>query len=231
MNSTEILIQEYNNLWNEKLVHKQGIRKFHNYLTYITAIGSLALAFHGVSTQDFFNSALDPEKANYLIKNASNIVHLFFIPFAPIILITLTFPLNDLFHIFAIGNQIAAIENKINTIAGKELLVWEHSVCPKVYGGEKGPNSDKIKNIISAGDYMLLIPSLFILSIITTVISSIYICEKTGCLLSIGYMLIVVYMFGVIIWLASKITNYIKPDGLLTKVIKASNEFSINKKE
>ena len=37
MDASEILTQEYNNLWAEKLVHKQGIRKFHNYLTYITA--------------------------------------------------------------------------------------------------------------------------------------------------------------------------------------------------
>ncbi len=37
MDDREVLFQEYNNLWNEKLVYKQSIRKFHNYLSYITA--------------------------------------------------------------------------------------------------------------------------------------------------------------------------------------------------
>ena len=144
MDHYEILIQEYNNLWNEKMIHKQGIRKFHNYLTYITTLGSLALAFHGVSMSDFFNTAIDPSKATYLIQNASNIVHLFFIPFTPIILITITFPLNDIFHTYAIGSQISEIERKINMISNKKILVWEHSICPKIYGGEKSAEGIKI---------------------------------------------------------------------------------------
>ncbi len=57
MDDREVLFQEYNNLWNEKLVHKQSIRKFHNYLSYITAIGSLALAFYGISASDFFQTS------------------------------------------------------------------------------------------------------------------------------------------------------------------------------
>ena len=31
MEDREVLLQEYNNLWNEKLIHKESIRKFHNY--------------------------------------------------------------------------------------------------------------------------------------------------------------------------------------------------------
>ena len=68
MDTIEILLQEYNNLWSEKEVHLQGIRKFHNYLTYITAIGSLALAFHGLNAQDVISSITDPAKASFIYR-------------------------------------------------------------------------------------------------------------------------------------------------------------------
>src|ERR1035437_6857008 len=162
MEERDILIHEYNNLWNEKLIHKQNIRKFHYYLTYLTAIGSLALAFHGVSAQDFIKASVDLTTADNIIKNLSSIIYLFFIPFTPIVIMTLTFPINDIFHVYAIGNQIGQVECKINAISKNDkLLVWEHSVCPAVYGGEKMMDSDeRITNVISAGDYMLLFPVL-----------------------------------------------------------------------
>ena len=84
MDDREVLFQEYNNLWNEKLVHKQSIRKFHNYLSYITAIGSLALAFYGISASDFFKVGVDPALTNHILKNAGSIVRLFFIAFTPV---------------------------------------------------------------------------------------------------------------------------------------------------
>ena len=57
MDPVTILIQEYNNLWKEKLVHKENIRKFHNYITYFTAIGSLALVFFGIKRDRFHQVA------------------------------------------------------------------------------------------------------------------------------------------------------------------------------
>lgn len=37
MDDREVLFQEYNNLWNEKLVHKQSIRKFQDWYGKYTA--------------------------------------------------------------------------------------------------------------------------------------------------------------------------------------------------
>lgn len=197
MDDREVLFQEYNNLWSEKLVHKQSIRKFHNYLTYITAIGSLALAFHGISANDFFKAGIDPALANHIIRNAGNIVRLFFITLTPVVLITLTFPLNDIYHIYAMGHQLGELEIKINSKSGNQnLLTWEHIVCPIVYGGEKmhvGQVETKLTNIISRGDILLLVPAIATLCIASTVISFVYISDEVGCLFAVGYVLLVVH--------------------------------------
>ena len=179
MEIEEILLQEYNNLWSEKEVHLQGIRKFHNYLTYITAIGSLALAFHGLNAQDVISSVSNPDKAVILAKNSANILHLFFIAFTPILFITLTFPINDLFHIFAIGNHVGELESKINSLKKKKLLLWEHGVCPKVFGGEPDSTGKKLTNIINKGDYFLLFPALLFLTICSIYISVPFIWSKS----------------------------------------------------
>ncbi len=223
MNTQEILIQEYNNLWNEKLLHKTGIRKFHNYLTYITAIGSLALAFHGLNAQDIIAAANNSEKAKEIIENASSIMHLFFIPFAPVLLITLTFPLNDMFHIYAIGNHIGKLETKINMIENSDILEWEHQVCPKIYGGEKDDKGNKISNIIAMGDFLLLFPALIALALISTYISIVYLYQKLPIYWSAGYLLIITYMVCMIVYLALKLKNYTSPNGLLTTIIKNVN--------
>lgn len=231
MEEREILLQEYNNLWNEKIIHKQSIRKFHHYLTYLTAIGSLALTFHGVSAQDLYKASIDPATANYIVNNLPNIIHLFFIPLFPIVIITLTFPLNDIFHVYAIGNQIGQVELKINAISNNNrLLVWEHSVCPAVYGGEKVMESDDpIINIISAGDYMLLFPALFIMCAFSTYISITYLCQKAGCGLAIVYFAVVIYMLGAIVFLGLKLKNHTGPKALLARVIEHKNLAAENK--
>ena len=232
MEQRELLVQEYNNLWNEKLIHKQSIRKFHNYLTYLTAIGSLALTFHGVSAQDFFKAGVDPATANHIINNLSNVIHLFFIPLTPIVVITLTFPINDIFHVYAIGNQIGQVECKINALSSNDtLLVWEHSVCPAVYGGEKDAESgDSVTNVISTGDYMLLFPALFMICAFSTYISIMYLCQKMGCGLAILYFGIVIYMLGAIVFLGLKLKSHTGPKSLLTKVIQNKNSPAENKR-
>jgi len=220
MDDREVLFQEYNNLWNEKLVHKQSIRKFHNYLTYITAIGSLALTFHGVSANDIFKG-VDPA----LLQNA---VSLFFIAFTPVVLITLTFPLNDIYHIYVMAHQLGELEKRINSLSGsRNLLTWEHVVCPVVYGGEKvrvGQIETKLTNTISLGDILLLAPFIAGLCAVSTVLSSMYICNKVGCLFTVGYVLLVAYMVAVIVMLASKVKRYTKADGPIAGVVSAKRE-------
>lgn len=148
----EALFNEYKNLWEEKLTHKQSIRKFHNYITYLISISSLALTFKGLSATDI---VIDSSK---VVANASDIVSLLFVPFTPIVIIVLSFAVNDLFQIYAIGNQIGQIEQKINKILGKKnLLVWEHRICPIIYGGvhqlKDGKEIEKISNLIKLNDF------------------------------------------------------------------------------
>lgn len=225
MEDRDVLLQEYNNLWNEKLVHKQSIRKFHNYLSYITAIGSLALTFHGVSTSDFFKMVVDKDTANNLINNMTNIVNLLFIPFAPVVLITITFPINDMFHIYAMGKHIGEIERKINILSNnKILLAWEHHVCPVVYGGEKVNNcKEKVTNLIFKGDTLLLFPSLIFICIFTTALSIIYICDKGHPYLAVLYFETFLYMLTVILYLGLRLRDYTNPNGILNKLIQSKN--------
>ena len=228
MDDREVLFQEYNNLWNEKLVHKQSIRKFHNYLSYITAIGSLALAFYGISASDFFKVGVDPALTNHILKNAGSIVRLFFIAFTPVVLITLTFPLNDIYHIYVMAHQIGELEKKINGASGdKSLLTWEHAVCPVVYGGEKvivGQIETKLTNTIALGDFLLLAPAIGALCAFSTVVASLYICETLGCLYTAGYVLIIAYMVAVIVLLGMKVRQYTKVTGPIAGLVSAKRK-------
>jgi len=223
MEENQILLQEYNNLWNEKLIHKQGIRKFHNYLTYISALGSLALTFYGVSTQDFFKAAIDPQTGNHLVQNAANIVHLFFVPVAPVVFVTLTFPINDLFHTYVIGNQIGQLEEKINKINSKNLLVWEHSVCTAVYGGAVSNKQEKITNPISLGDFLLLFPFLAGLCGTSVWLSCGFIRTKFNSTYMWVYIAIIVYMFLALLLLGWKLYKATRPNGVLVDLIKSRN--------
>jgi hypothetical protein len=227
MDDREVLFHEYNNLWNEKLVHKQSIRKFHNYLTYITAIGSLAMAFHGVSASDFFKVPVDPAMTNHILKNAGSIVQLFFIAFTPVVLITLTFPLNDIYHIYVMGHQIGELEKKINAESGKKsLLTWEHLVCPVVYGGQKvkvGQIETKLTNTIALGDFLLLAPVLALICLFSTVASSVYICQKLGCLYTVAYVLVIAYMVAIVVVLGSKVKHYTGANGPIAGIVAAKH--------
>lgn len=221
MSEIEILLAEYKQLWEEKLIHKQSIRKFHHYLTYISAIGSLALTFYGISTTDFFKAHTDPQQATYLINNAKSIILIVFVPFTPIVLLTLIFAVNDLFHIYVMGNHIGQLERRINNINGSDnLLLWEHAVCPAVYGGIIPRNSQlRITNLISACDYLLLFPVLFILGAITTYVGYNFIFINAGNKVAYIYLGIVGYMFVVIIAIGNRLRLYTKPNGPLTSLI------------
>ena len=225
MDKKEILLMEYNNLWNEKLIHKQAIRKFHNYLTYLTTIGSLALAFHGVSAQDFFKMAVDQQTASYILNNTRNIIYLFFIPFTPIVAITLTFPINDIFHIYTIGNQIGNIEKKINEMLGdNNVLLWEHSICPVIYGGKEVSGVKKISNLISEGDNWLLFPALIIIALAATIIAGFFIYKNVGIYVMALYLLINIYMVTRLILIGLKLKKYIISENTIGNAIKKLNQ-------
>lgn len=228
MDDREVLFQEYNNLWNEKLIHKQSIRKFHNYLTYITAIGSLALAFYGISASDLLKVGTDQALTNHILQNAGSIVRLFFIAFTPVVLITLTFPLNDIYHIYVMAHQLGALEKRINVKSDNQnLLTWEHVVCPVVYGGEKvniGHSESKLTNTIFLGDILLLAPAIAALCAVSTIVSTIYICEKVGCLFTVGYVLVIAYMVAVIVVLALKVKDYTKANGPIAVIVSAKHK-------
>src|SRR5262245_22625806 len=121
MTATEILLNEYNNLWREKLIHTEAIRKFHTYFTYIAALASLALLLRGISVENVF-VGLEEEDARAFSVNASNALNAFCIVLPMMMLLLSLFPLNDLFHIEALGRQIARIEREINTTANSLLL-------------------------------------------------------------------------------------------------------------
>ena len=232
MDDREVLFQEYNNLWNEKLIHKQSIRKFHNYLTYIIAIGSLVLIFNGISTIEVIKG-IDLA----VLRNA---VHLFFIALTPVVLLTLIFPLNDVYHIYVIAHQLGELERRINDKSGSQnLLTWEHTVCPVVYGGEKvriGQSDTKLSNTIFLGDILLLAPFITGLCIVATVLSSMYIWDirdkvahavgynVVGYLATIGYVLLILYLVAVVVMLAWKVWSYTKADGPIAKVMSAKRE-------
>jgi hypothetical protein len=223
MDNREVMLHEYNNLWNEKLIHKQSIRKFHNYLTYITAIGSIAMAFYGVSAQDFFKAGLNPSAASDVLRNATNIVHLFFIAFTPVVIITLTFPLNDIYHTYVMAHQLGQLEKRINYLSdGENLLSWENAVCPIVYGGRKviiGGKETKLTNIIARGDFILLIPAIATLCIFATIVSLVYICKEVGFFWTVAYALGISYMLGAIAWLGLRVKNYTKASGPIAAAV------------
>jgi hypothetical protein len=97
-------------------------------------------------------------------------------------------------------------------------------VCPKVYGGEGDSQGNKISNIITMGDVLLLIPAVSLLAIISTYISTAFLYQKLPIYWSAGYLLLIIYMVGMILFLAIKLKNYTSANGLLTKIIKNVNE-------
>jgi hypothetical protein len=146
MDEREILLREYNNLWNEKLIHKQAIRKFHNYLTYITAIGSLTLIFYGTSFGNLLRFGANPDLVD-------TVVHLFLIALTPVLIVILTFPLNDIYHIYVMANQVRGLEGAINERSNDvSLLTWESEIVPVAYGGKEmftEQGAVKLSNVIS----------------------------------------------------------------------------------
>lgn len=217
-----ILMEEYKLLWEEKLVHKTSIRKFHNYIAYFTAIGSLALVFFGVNKEDIFKLPNNPTEAQQLTANAYNVVQLVCVVLAPTVLATLTFPLNDIFHMYIIGNHVAEIERRINRLTGKSILKWQSYICPRGYEGQRFNGNEKITNVITMGDLLVLGPALFLVCITATVIGYSFIVTKMSSGWGLAYLAFVGYLVAIMLWLLKKIAQYRAPDGALARLVVSS---------
>ncbi len=130
MGRIELMLREYDNLWREKLLHKESQRKFYNYVSYLSSIASLALVFLGLSTSSFFEKQLT--------EHTIPIVKLLCLPLPPIIILFVSFVLNDAFQLYVIAARVGSLERRINQAAQQgPVLGWESRVCPVVFGGER----------------------------------------------------------------------------------------------
>jgi len=216
MDKIELLSQEYNNLFQEKLIHKQSLRKLKGYISYLTSIVSLSLAFMGISTTDIFKGALNA-------KTFSDIFILISIPFTPIVTLVSSFAINDLFQIYVIGTQTGMIEKKLNALVNEEkLLTWEHHICPVVYGERSVADIEPIKNVINQSDFRIFFPFVYILIVSTLFLGGKFIaCNNIY--LYVGYTVINVYFLASFLWIGLKLNKYIKTDNL-TNILNALNK-------
>lgn len=222
MDALDALLGEYNNLWQEKVVHKQSIRKLKGYLSYLTSILSIALTFMGLSTTDIFKTVLNNNNSANLISNFSIIFTLVSIPFTPIVILIASFALNDLFHIYVIGNHIGDIEKKINEMLQKKnLLTWEHRICPVAYGGQKiGDKS--FKNIIAWSDTRIFFPIVISLCFITIYYGGRFIYEKSTIVFGL-YAGVIIYLVWSFVRIGMKLFEYTKANSVLTTTMASLN--------
>lgn len=231
MDKISVILCEYNNLWQEKNIHKQALRKYHYLVSYFIPIITLTLALLGVSYHDIFK---DPEvyKRTFFIIMLINILF----PFA--LMIIYSYMINDLFHIYVIGNQIGALENKINNILGiSGFLSWEHIVCPVIYGEDKGTylklGIKPIQNIVKLTGFMLSFVSLiiFVGSISLSLwflytklpkyleLSSSSIIIDFNKIVCFLYLLLNLFFIIYLIYVSSKLLRYTKAPSFLAEVI------------
>jgi hypothetical protein len=224
MNKIEALLNEYNNLWQEKLIHKRNLRKFHNYIISLTSLGSIGLGVIGLSPR--------MQPGTKLFENPIDIAMIFIIPVTPIILLIISFHIIDLFHIFVIGNHIGNIEKKINNILGNDLLfVWEHRICPYVYGEQdKISNLKMIKpivNVIRVTDTEILGPFVAIICLLSTAVGTYFLWLKMPnypmFLVPFLYLSFNIYLFLRLLFIAKKMLQYTKANSSLKQIINGLN--------
>lgn len=167
-----LLLQEYNNLWQEKLVHKQQLRKLNNYLSYLTSMASLALTLLGLSATEFFAKFMKDE-GQQAFNYAAQAISLICIPFTPVVIVVLSFTLTELYHIYVMGLHIGGLEKRMNQLAqvAGPGLTWEHQVCALAYaeGGGKG-ESEATLNLVGFNTKWLLALPAALVSLITAVV-------------------------------------------------------------
>ena len=203
MEPADVWIKEYDHLWDEKILHKTTLRKFHNYLTYMAAVSTLALTFYGVSSSDVMQYAVGSTTTGNLMIHGNDIIRLLSVVFVPIVLITLTFPLNDMFHIYAMAAHIAVLERKINSAISPGTLSWESEASPHYYAGKSDGNGKSILNVIIWGDFLILFPALIVIGATVFRIAFRYL-KTIGPVWRWSYVVIVVYLFLVVVFLGIK---------------------------
>ena len=195
--AVDVLFKEYNNLWNEKLLHKQSIRKFQNYITYLLSMGSIALAFKGVSMTDIFKES--GGNSLQLVNNVAGAIYILFIPFTPVVCIIITFIINDMFQIYVMGTQIGYIERRINALLGSNpLLSWEHRICPVVFGGAGDRRDRKYINLIRLSNSLVYFPLVVFVSVLTSYYASQFLWWSISPTIALLYVFVIVIFIGVI---------------------------------
>ena len=194
MDQVEIMLQEYNNLWKEKLVHKESLRKFYNYLSYLSSVGSLALVFLGLSASAFFGDKIPA--------HAKDLVQLACIPLPPIIILFASFILNDLFQLYTIGTYVGSIEQRVNAMAESDQpLRWEHKICTVVFGDAKstapGDNQVGISNLIRRNNTFITVPIFggILLATATVATYSLYSLKSAGVCWGTIYLGLFLFLF------------------------------------
>jgi len=225
MERINVLLNEYNNLWQEKITHKQSLRKLKGYLTYLSSLLSLSLTFLGISATDTFKDLLTKNATSVASSLAANFYSVFMlisIPFTPLVILIGSFAVNDLFQIYVIGNHIGNTEVKINKLLGNQnYLSWEHAVCPVVYGGRE-INNNIFKNIIALSDAMIFFPIVISLCLLTSGSSAYFIYSKNKMLFWV-YIIVMCYLFASMFRIGKKLYQYTKADSELSKTLASIN--------
>lgn len=229
MEKENILLAEYNNLWQEKLVHKQSLRKFKSVITYLTTIASVTLTLMGLSTSDLVKSALN-STAPSLIKNLPEILVLISIPLAPLFLLFISFAINDLFQIYVIANHIGNIEKKLNSLVGaSKLLTWEHLICSAVFGSKPpivaGKTLRPITNIIRKNDCLIFFPFVAALYFVPFYFSLRPLSDMNVWFF-LSYIAINAYLLSSLALVMYKLGTYTKADSHLTQIMNGLHELA-----
>jgi hypothetical protein len=195
--AVDVLFKEYNNLWYEKLLHKQSIRKFQNYITYLLSMGSIALAFKGVSMTDIFKES--GVNSLQFVNNVAGAIYILFVPFTPVVCIIITFIINDMFQIYVMGTQIGYIERRINALLGNNpLLSWEHRICPVVFGGAGDRRNGKYINLIRLSNSLVYFPMVVFVSVLTSYYAAQFLWCSISPTIALLYVFVIVMFVGVI---------------------------------
>jgi len=216
--AVDALVKEYNNLWNEKLLHKQSIRKFQNYITYLFSMGSIALSFKGVSAVDIFKE-LGGNNQQF-INNVAEAIYILFVPFTPVVCIIITFIINDMFQIYVMGTQIGYIERRINALLGSNpILSWEHRICPVVFGGAGDRREKKYINLIRLSNSLVYFPLVIFVSFLTSYYAAQFLWWRISPTIGLLYVFVIVMFIGVIANNFRIMAKYTKPDSDLSATI------------
>ena len=177
---------------------------------------------------DFFKEFLSNANNAELLGKVDDIIILAFLPFTPVVLIVMSFVMNDLFQIYVIGTQIGCIEKKINDLFESSLLSWEHLACPVVYGGRIIADSQKyaLVNIIRKNNNLIFAPFVGLVCLFTSVIGSAFLISKHHPYLFTLYLAILLWLIGSLLYTGSKLNQYTKDGSPLSTSLKNLHDYN-----